>query len=69
MSITADFAGGSSGGPVLNKNGEVVGMVASTLTAYSDSSDCKTHPGPDVQMVFKDFIPLPSLRSMFQSPK
>ncbi|MEN9470115.1 MAG: hypothetical protein RL630_1848 [Verrucomicrobiota bacterium] len=67
MSITADFAGGSSGGPVLNKNGEVVGMVASTLTAYSEASDCKTHPGPDVQMVFKDCIPLPSLRAMFQS--
>jgi S1-C subfamily serine protease len=67
MSITADFAGGSSGGPVLNKNGEVVGMVASTLTAYSEASDCKTRPGPDVQMVFKDCIPLPSLRSMFQS--
>jgi S1-C subfamily serine protease len=66
MSITADFAGGSSGGPVLNKNGEVVGMVASTLTAYSEASDCKTNPGPDVQMVFKDCIPLASLRAMFQ---
>jgi S1-C subfamily serine protease len=67
MSITADFAGGSSGGPVLNKNGEVVGMVASTLTAYSEASDCKTRPGPDVQMVFKDCIPLPSIRGLFQS--
>ncbi len=67
MSITADFAGGSSGGPVLNKNGAVVGMVASTLTAYSETSECKNHPGPDVQMVFKDCIPLPSLRSMLQS--
>jgi S1-C subfamily serine protease len=67
MSITADFAGGSSGGPVLNQNGEVVGMVASTLTAYSEASDCKTHPGPDVQMVFKDCIPLRSIRGLFQS--
>ena len=66
MSITADFAGGSSGGPVLNKNGEVVGMVASTLTAYSEASDCKTRPGPDVQMVFKDCVPLTSLRAMFE---
>lgn len=66
MSITADFAGGSSGGPVLNTRGEVVGMVASTLTAYSENSECKAHPEPDVQMVFKDCVPLTSLRSMFQ---
>lgn len=67
MSITADFAGGSSGGPVLNTGGEVVGMVASTLTAYSENSGCKSHPEPDVQMVFKDCVPLASLRAMFKS--
>jgi len=66
MSITADFAGGSSGGPVLNAKGEVLGMVASTLTAYSENSECKAHPEPDVQMVFKDCVPLTSLRAMFE---
>jgi S1-C subfamily serine protease len=66
MSITADFAGGSSGGPVLNNKGEVVGMVASTLTAYAENSDCKAQPERDVQMVFKDCVPLTSLRAMFQ---
>ena len=67
LSITADFALGSSGGPVLNNKGEVVGMVASTLTAYAENSDCKAQPERDVQMVFKDCIPLRSIRGMFQS--
>lgn len=65
LSVTADFAGGSSGGPVLNHKGEVVGMVASTLTAYADNPGCEAHPERDVQMVFKDCVPLTSLRSMF----
>ena len=66
VSITADFALGSSGAPVLNSDGEVVGMVASTLTAYAENSDCKAHPERDVQMVFKDCVPLTSLRAIFQ---
>ena len=53
-------------------------MVASTLTAYSDDPesdnantdepDSKKHPGPDVQMVFKDCIPLTTLRESLQRP-
>jgi serine protease Do len=66
MAVTADFAGGSSGGPVLNARGEVVGMASSTLTAYSDSSTCKDRPDPDVQMIFKDCVPLKALREMVE---
>lgn len=32
MGLTAEYAGGSSGSPVLNKHGAVVGMAALTLT-------------------------------------
>ena len=34
MAISADYARGSSGAPVLNDSGEVVGMVASTVTIH-----------------------------------
>jgi serine protease Do len=66
MSVTADFAGGSSGGPVLNSRGEVAGMVASTTTAYSNAVACKEHPDPDVQMVFKDCVPLKALQDLIR---
>ena len=32
LTITADYAQGSSGGPILNENGDVVGMVGHTLS-------------------------------------
>ena len=32
MGLTAEYAGGSSGAPILNKHGAVVGMAALTLT-------------------------------------
>jgi serine protease Do len=66
MTVTADFAGGSSGGPVLNSRGEVIGMVSSTTTAYSEPTDCKENPDPEVQMVFKDCAPLKALRTVIQ---
>ena len=69
MSVTADFAAGSSGGPVLNARGEVVGMVSSTLTAYSEnaenSQEKDTH-GSEVQMIFKDCVPLEVIRALFK---
>jgi hypothetical protein len=35
MQITADYARGSSGGPVLDAYGNVVGMVASTSPVFT----------------------------------
>lgn len=59
MTITADYAVGSSGGPVINTRGEVVGMVSRTSTVTAGGGD--RNAGEDaqrstgsVQMVFKD---------------
>ena len=54
MHITADFARGSSGGPLFNERGAVVGFVKSTASIYYDVSDGKKD---SLQMVFKECIP------------
>ncbi|GHC64689.1 S1 family peptidase [Roseibacillus persicicus] len=55
MSITADFAKGSSGGPIINADNQVVGMVASTRSIYYEN---KTETGPTkLQMVMKSCVP------------
>lgn len=71
MSVTADYAVGSSGGPVLNDAGEVVGMVSSTLTATTggrggggEGNRARQAEG-SVQMVFKDCVSLATFRGMF----
>jgi serine protease Do len=62
MSITADYAKGSSGGPVFNDAGEVVGMVSSTQSIYYDSNDGS--PKGPVQMVVKNCVPVEAIRSL-----
>jgi S1-C subfamily serine protease len=81
--ISADFAGGSSGGPVFDLQGNVVAIVTSTTTVYSDpqpqapsdngaqgqSADHQHDHGPQVQMVFKECIPASKLLKLVTSGK
>jgi hypothetical protein len=64
MCVSADFAKGSSGGPVLNERGAVVGMVCSTMTTYYGRKD--EDPADDVQMVVKFCIPARSILSLVE---
>lgn len=57
MEITADYAVGSSGAPILDKYGNIAGMVASTTGIYFDQEK-KT----SLQMVLKSTVPVSVIR-------
>jgi S1-C subfamily serine protease len=54
LQITAEYARGSSGGPVLGNDGSVVGMVASTVSVYYNDDHSKQE---DLQMVVNECVP------------
>lgn len=63
MEITADFARGSSGAPVFNNRGGVVGMVKSTSWIYYTRE--KGVSGK-LQMVVKNCVPSESILALFR---
>jgi S1-C subfamily serine protease len=58
VAITADFARGSSGGPVFDDRGNVAAMVASTSSVYYTQTKGKQQ---NLQMVFKQCVPSASI--------
>lgn len=62
LTITADYGAGSSGAPVLNSSGKVVGMVSSTAALLADSEEGKEPAAEDVQMVFRDCVSVETMR-------
>ncbi|MEP4077566.1 S1 family peptidase [Haloferula sp.] len=62
MMISAEYAKGSSGGPVLNSDNEVVGMVSSTQPIYYSTKKGKA-TGP-LQMTVRNCVPVSSIRKM-----
>ena len=63
MSITADYAKGSSGAPVFGYKGQVVGVVSSTSSIYYSIENGKKE---NLQMVVKNCIPVESIHELIQ---
>lgn len=83
MAVTAEFARGSSGGPVMDSAGNVVGMVASTQSIYSPvptkaklakqgAKPRKITAKPAVhknfQMVIRNCVPVSAIRALIGRP-
>lgn len=66
MGVTAEYARGSSGGPVMDDAGNVIGMVASTNSIYYPSKD-KNKRGP-FQMVIRNCVPVDAIRKLITKP-
>ncbi|XAL98197.1 serine protease [Phycisphaeraceae bacterium D3-23] len=62
MQITADYAKGSSGGPILNDRGQVVGMVTTTTSVYYNTENGRQE---NLQMVFHNCVPYESILDLF----
>ncbi|MCS3556139.1 MULTISPECIES: serine protease [unclassified Sphingobacterium] len=57
MQITADYAQGSSGGPIFDEAGNLVGLVSTTHSLLADTSH---------QMTVKNTIPVEIIRDLFK---
>jgi len=69
MSVTADFAKGSSGGPVLNAEGAVVGMVSSTQSISYGPTGKDGKPSGPHQMVIRNCVPVAAVRAITTAPE
>lgn len=66
LGITADFAKGSSGAPVFNEFGAVVGSVNNTQSTYYNVKDGVKD---NLQMVFKNTVSLQHLKDLIEPKK
>ena len=66
LSITADFAKGSSGAPVFNEFGAIIGSVNNTQSTYYT---VKNGVRDNLQMVFKNIVSIHHLLNLIEESK
>ena len=67
LEITADYAAGSSGSPVFDAYGNVVGLVKSTRSLYYEQEKDGTQK--NLQMVIKTCVPASSILHLLKQPE
>ena len=60
LAVTTDYAEGSSGGPILNEHGAVVGMVCQTQPIFHGDDE------GEIQMIWKYGRPGSSILSLLK---
>lgn len=63
LSVTAEFTKGSSGAPVFNQKGQVVGIVSKTSSLFHNQED---EEQTDVQMVLRFAVPSAALLGLLK---
>jgi S1-C subfamily serine protease len=66
VTVTADYGAGSSGAPVLNAAGRVVGTVSTTAALLADTQEGEEPAAEDVQMVFRDCVSIETIRGLME---
>ena len=72
MNITADFGQGSSGGPVFNEQGHVIGQVSRTYTLYAGGSETRGRQhrvAGDTKSVDKNLTEVKAAPEEFMDPQ
>jgi hypothetical protein len=67
LTIDADYAKGSSGAPVCDLQGNVVGVVSSTSGIYYNET-ANAPRGGDLQMVIKQCVPIEKVLELIRKP-
>ncbi len=62
VQVTTEFAKGSSGGPIFNDRGQVVGLVTTTNSVYYHEHEDQQQ---NLQMVFYNCVPYQSILDLF----
>lgn len=67
VNVTAPYARGSSGAPIVDKHGNVVAVVKSTQSIYSEPHSSGKAPEGQLQMVIRQTVPGRKIRTLLGS--